>query len=206
MNNMETFWSTSHAAGAQSSYLESLYESYIENPASVPDDWKIYFDSLSEVNGRHQEVSHREIIERFKENEVNPLIQFLPNNVMDSSKQVRVIQLIQAYRNRGHQKANLDPLGLKPARHCDDLDINFHGLDDSNLSEVYDTGSLKIGKKSANLSEIIQALDALYCGTLGIEYNYISSLPERKWFQKRLEPNLGKLNFNKDEQQYILNA
>ena len=111
MNNMETFWSTSHAAGAQSSYLESLYESYIENPASVPDDWKIYFDSLSEVNGGHQEISHKEIIERFKENEVNPLIQFLPNNVMDSSKQVRVIQLIQAYRNRGHQKANLDPYG-----------------------------------------------------------------------------------------------
>ena len=43
MNNMETFWSTSHAAGAQSSYLESLYESYLENPSSVPDDWKIYF-------------------------------------------------------------------------------------------------------------------------------------------------------------------
>ena len=36
---METFWSTSHAAGAQSSYLESLYESYLENPSSVPDDW-----------------------------------------------------------------------------------------------------------------------------------------------------------------------
>ncbi len=204
MNNMETFWFTSHAAGAQSSYLESLYESYIENPASVPDDWKIYFDSLSEVNGGHQEVSHKEIIERFKKNEVNPSIQSLPNNVMDRSKQVRVIQLIQAYRNRGHQKANLDPLGLKLARNCDDLDINFHGLNDSNLTEVFDTGSLKIGKKSATLSEIIQALEAIYCGTLGIEYNYISSLPERIWFQKRLEPNLGKLNFNKDEQKYIL--
>ena len=204
MNNMETFWANSHAAGAQSSYLESLYESYIENPTSVPDDWKIYFDSLPVVNGGHQEVSHKEIIERLKENEVNPSIQSLPNNIRDSSKQVRVIQLIQAYRNSGHQKANLDPLGLKPARNCDDLDINFHGLEDSNLSEVFDTGSLKIGKKSATLSEIIQALEAIYCGTLGIEYNYISSLPERIWFQKRLEPNLGKLNFDRDEQQYIL--
>ena len=51
MNNMETFWSTSHAAGAQSSYLESLYESYLENPSSVPDDWKIYFESLPSING-----------------------------------------------------------------------------------------------------------------------------------------------------------
>ena len=85
MNNMETFWANSHAAGAQSSYLESLYESYIENPTSVPDDWKIYFDSLPVVNGGHQEVSHKEIIERLKENEVNPSIQSLPNNIRDSS-------------------------------------------------------------------------------------------------------------------------
>ena len=74
MNNMETFWSTSHAAGAQSSYLESLYESYLENPSSVPDDWKIYFESLPSINGAQQDVSHKEIIERFKADEVNPPI------------------------------------------------------------------------------------------------------------------------------------
>ena len=206
MNNMETFRSTSHAAGAQSSYLESLYESYLDNPLSIPEDWKIYFDSLPQINGSQEEVSHKEIIKKFKEVEVNPSIQTAPIDIdgKTHSKQVKVIQLIQAYRNRGHQKAKLDPLGLKPIRHCDDLDINFHDLDNSNLSDVYETDSLKIGKKTATLSEIIQALEAIYCGTLGIEYNYISSLSERSWFQKRLEPNLGKLNFSHDEQKYIL--
>jgi len=201
---METFWSTSHAAGAQSSYLESLYESYLENPSSVPDDWKIYFESLPSINGAQKDVSHKEVIERFKEDEVNPPIQYAPTNIETNSKQVRVIQLIQAYRNRGHQKANLDPLGLKKIRHCDDLDINFHGLDNSNLSESFDTDTLKIDKSSATLSEIIQSLESIYCGTLGIEYNYISSLSERSWFQNRLEPNLGKLTFDQDEQKYIL--
>ena len=204
MNNMETFWSTSHAAGAQSSYLESLYESYLDNPSSIPDDWKIYFDSLPQTNGAQKDVSHKEIINKFKEAEINPSIQTASDNVSSNSKQVKVIQLIQAYRNRGHQKAKLDPLGLKSIRHCDDLDINFHNLDNSNLSDVFETDSLKIGKKTATLSEIIQALEAIYCGTLGIEYNYISSLSERTWFQKRLEPNLGKLNFSHDEQKYIL--
>ena len=204
MNNMETFWSTSHAAGAQSSYLESLYESYLENPSSVPDDWKIYFESLPGINGAQKDVSHKEVIERFKEDEINPPIQSAPTNIKTNSKQVRVIQLIQAYRNRGHQKANLDPLGLKKIRHCDDLDISFHGLDDSNLSESFETDTLKIDKSSATLSEIIQSLESIYCGTLGIEYNYISSLSERSWFQNRLEPNLGKLNFDQDEQKYIL--
>ena len=204
MNNMETFWSTSHAAGAQSSYLESLYESYLDNPSSVPDDWKIYFDSLPKIDGVEKEISHQEIINKFKEEEVNPSIQKISNYSKTHSKQVKVIQLIQAYRNRGHQKAQLDPLGLKPVRHCDDLDLDFHDLDESNLSDTFETDTLMIGKESATLSEIIEALEAIYCGTLGIEYNYVSSLAERTWFQKRLEPNLGKLNFNQDEQKYIL--
>ena len=150
---METFWSSSHAAGAQSSYLESLYESYLENPGSVPDDWKIYFESLPSINGVQQDISHKEIIERFKEDEINPPIQSVPTNIKANPKQVRVTQLIQAYRNRGHQKANLDPLGLMKVHHCDDLDINFYGLDNSNLSEFFDTDTLKIGKNSATLSE-----------------------------------------------------
>ena len=203
MNNMETFWSTSHAAGAQSSYLESLYESYLDNPLSVPDDWKIYFDSLPKVNGSKKEVSHKAIINRFKEAEVNPSIKPVIHSSINSN-QIQVIKLIQAYRNRGHQKAKLDPLGLKPIRHCDDLDLSFYDLDESNLSDVFDTDTLKIGKDSATLSEIIQALEAIYCNTLGIEYNYISSLEERTWFQSRLEPNLGKIHFEPDEQKYIL--
>ena len=203
MNNMETFWSTSHAAGAQSSYLESLYESYLDNPLSVPDDWKIYFDSLPRVNGSKKEVSHKEIVNRFKEAEVNPSIKPAIRSSVNSN-QIQVIKLIQAYRNRGHQKAKLDPLGLKPIRHCDDLDLSFYDLDESNLSDVFDTDTLKIGKDSATLSEIIQALESIYCNTLGIEYNYISSLEERTWFQNRLEPNLGKLHFEPDEQKYIL--
>ena len=200
---METFWSTSHAAGAQSSYLESLYESYLDNPLSVPDDWKIYFDSLPRVNGSKKEVSHKEIVNRFKEAEVNPPIKPVIRSSVNSN-QIQVIKLIQAYRNRGHQKAKLDPLGLKPKRHCDDLDLSLYDLDESNLSDVFDTDTLKIGKDSATLSEIIQALEAIYCNTLGIEYNYISSLEERTWFQNRLEPNLGKLHFEPDEQKYIL--
>jgi 2-oxoglutarate dehydrogenase E1 component len=204
MNNMETFWSTSHAAGAQSSYLESLYELYLKDPSTVPDDWKIYFDSLPSVSDEQYEASHQEIVERLKEEEVNPPINAQSSDNISNSKQVKVIQLIQAYRNRGHYKAMLDPLGLKPTRHCDDLELSFHDLNSSDLSEVFNTDTLKIEKKSASLSEIIQALEAIYCGTLGIEYNYISSLSEREWFQKRLEPNLGKLNFNPDEQKYIL--
>jgi 2-oxoglutarate dehydrogenase E1 component len=95
MNNMETFWSTSHAAGAQSSYLESLYELYLKDPSTVPDDWKIYFDSLPSVSDEQHEVSHQEIVERLKEEEINPPIYAQSSDNISNSKQVKVIQLIQ---------------------------------------------------------------------------------------------------------------
>ena len=201
---METFWATSHTAGAQSSYLESLYDLYLKDPTTIPDDWRIYFDSLPSVSDEEEEVSHKEIIDRFKQEEVNPSINTKSSDNIYHSKQAKVIQLIEAYRSRGHYKAQLDPLRLKPTRHCDDLELSFHDISESDLSEVFDTDTLKIEKKSASLSEIIQALEKIYCGTLGIEFNHISSLSEREWFQKRLEPNLGNLNFNSDEQKYIL--
>ena len=204
MNNMEAFWSTSHTSGAQSSYLESLYELYLKDPTSIPDDWKIYFDSLPRVEGSQGERSHQDVINRFKEEPINQPLAVQSEINTTHLKQVKVIQLIQAYRNRGHQKAKLDPLGLKLVRHCDDLDLEFHGLDNSDLSELFETDTLKIGKNNATLSEIIDGLEKIYCGTLGIEYNYISSLSERTWFQQRLEPNLGKLNFNANEKKYIL--
>ena len=204
MNNMEHLRSTSHTAGAQSAYLESLYESYLKDSSSIPEDWKIYFDSLPQVNGSNEEISHQEVINRFKENEVNPSVQNISGETKLNVNQTKVFQVIEAYRNRGHQKANLDPLGLKPVRHIDDLNIEFYGLDSSNLSEVFNLDSFNIGKRSATLSEILKALESIYCSTLGIEYNHISSLSERLWFQKRLEPNLGKLNFNPEEQKYIL--
>ena len=187
MNNMETFWSTSHAAGAQSSYLESLYESYLENPSSVPDDWKIYFESLPSINGAQKDVSHKEVIERFKEDEINPPIQSAPTNIETNSKQVRVIQLIQAYRNRGHQVASIDPLRMMDREEVPDLDIEYHGLSNDDLQTIFNTDTLNIGKDEASLQEIINCLQSIYCGDLGVEYNYIVNSEERKWFQEKLE-------------------
>tara|TARA_Y100000766_G_scaffold281513_1_gene293167 strand:- start:3292 stop:6114 length:2823 start_codon:yes stop_codon:yes gene_type:complete len=204
MNNIDHLRSTSHTAGAHSAYLESLYESYLKDASSIPEDWKIYFDSLPQVNGAHEEISHQEIINKFKQDEVNPAPKVLSSEAHLNTNQIKVLQLIEAYRNRGHQKAKLDPLGLRSVRSSDDLMIEFYGLDSSNLSETFNLDSFNIGKESATLSEILKALDSIYCQTLGIEYNHISSLSERLWFQKRLEPNLGKLDFNPEEQKYIL--
>ncbi|MDA9917393.1 2-oxoglutarate dehydrogenase E1 component [Gammaproteobacteria bacterium] len=207
MINNEDFISTSHAGGGQASYLESLYESYLKDPSSIPEDWMHYFNSLPRSEASGEEASHQEVINRFKIKAKSIKPQAQKRNVEIGSdtdpKQIKVIQLIQAYRNRGHHKATLDPLSLKPTRHCEDLELSFHGLDQSDLEKQFSTDSLRINKDTASLAEIISSLEKIYCGNLGIEYNYISSINERQWFQQRLEPNLGKIDFTDDEKVYI---
>ena len=133
-------------------YIESLYESYLDNPQSVPEDWRIYFETLPSEPSDTKEISHKEIIQRFKsQRRRRPHSSISPGN----DKQIRVIQLIQAYRNRGHQRANLDPLGLKEIKPCEDLDLEFHGLDENDLNKKFKTDTLKINGDTATLSEIV---------------------------------------------------
>ena len=196
---MGEFWSSSHTAGGNGSYLEGLFESYLEDPASVPEDWKNYFDSLPS-NPSGTDTSHAKVIERFRNYKSKAPSSVKPIN----EKQIRVLQLIQSYRNRGHMKSSLDPLNLQEHVQCDDLTLEYHGLNQEDLGSIFQTDTLNIGKDSAPLSEIIQSLERIYCNTLGIEYNYITSEVERKWFQSRLEPGVGKNKFSNEERIYIL--
>ena len=66
MIDNEDFISTSHAGGGQASYLESLYESYLERSKSIPEDWMHYFNSLPTSEASGEEASHQEVINRFK--------------------------------------------------------------------------------------------------------------------------------------------
>src|SRR5699024_11821241 len=66
-------------------------------------------------------------------------------------RQVRVLHLIAAYRNRGHQVANLDPLGIMRREQVPDLELSHHGLSDADLDTIFHTGNLFIGKPEASL-------------------------------------------------------
>ncbi len=87
-------------------------------------------------------------------------------------KQVEVLRLIQAYRMRGHQAAQLDPLGLWQRPAPADLSINHYGLTNADLDTTFRAGDLFIGKEEASLREIHEALQQTYCRTIGSEFTH----------------------------------
>jgi 2-oxoglutarate decarboxylase len=100
-------------------------------------------------------------------------------------KQARVLQLIHAYRVRGHLVADLDPLDSTRAPHKD-LDPATYGLTLWDLDREFITNGLS-GKDRATLREILDVLRETYCGTVGVEYMYIADPERKEWLQERME-------------------
>ena len=197
--SMGEFWESSHISGGHSAYLENMYELYLENPDQLSSEWVVFFDNLEPKGINGNRVSHKQIVDEFKNLSRSAN---LSGNIPDA-RQSKVIRLIQSYRNRGHQKANLDPLGIMDRSEIEDLDLDFHGLSKEDLNDEFYTDTLLIGKEKATLKEIIDSLKVIYCGNIGIEYNHIMDSYERKWFQKKFESKLGKYSFSTDDKLHI---
>ncbi len=191
---MELLWSTSHISGGNAEYIEGVYESYLRDPNSVDEKWRDYFDKLPRVaNNVNPDIPHSEIIQYFEllgKNRARPLV--APGsgsgNITHERKQVEVVQLINAYRLSGHKKAQLDPLGLSnETTELEELDLQFHGLNNSDLDVVFQTSDLSLGLPEAPLRDILTALNQTYCASIGTEVMHITHYTERKWLLQRLE-------------------
>ncbi|NED97256.1 multifunctional oxoglutarate decarboxylase/oxoglutarate dehydrogenase thiamine pyrophosphate-binding subunit/dihydrolipoyllysine-residue succinyltransferase subunit [Phytoactinopolyspora alkaliphila] len=102
------------------------------------------------------------------------------------SKQARVLELIHAYRVRGHLMADTDPLEYKQRSHPD-LDVSTHGLTLWDLDREFATGSFGGAKRFMLLRDILGVLRNAYCRTVGIEYMHIQEPEQRRWIQERVE-------------------
>ena len=117
------------------------------------------------------------------------------------SKQARVLELIHAYRVRGHLMADTDPLEYKQRSHPD-LDVTTHGLTLWDLDREFATGSFGGNKRFMLLRDILGVLRNAYCRTVGIEYMHIQEPEQRRWIQERVEKPVERTDH--DEQLRIL--
>ncbi|MEU6414170.1 multifunctional oxoglutarate decarboxylase/oxoglutarate dehydrogenase thiamine pyrophosphate-binding subunit/dihydrolipoyllysine-residue succinyltransferase subunit [Microbispora sp. NPDC046933] len=118
----------------------------------------------------------------------------------DVAKSARVLELIHAYRVRGHLMADTDPLEYRQRKHPD-LDIQSHGLTLWDLEREFPTGGFG-GKPLMKLRDILGVLRDSYCRTVGIEYMHIQNPEERAWIQARVERPHAKPS--REEQLHIL--
>ena len=183
--------------GGNSEYLEILYEDYLENPNSLPSEWKKYFDSIQ--NGQI-DVSHKSIEEQFKNKKFPTEIKV---EISENSKASDVQNLINAYRRRGHQVADIDPLGLRLKKEVPDLELGFHNLSENDLESSFSISNFQ-NSKELSLKEIISSLTQTYTASLGYEFMHIMDSRIRRWFLEKIEGKPTPYSFNSDEQEHIL--
>ena len=196
---MQELWGSSHLSAGHAAYLETLYEIYLTTPENLSKEWSDFFSNLPSEQDRNGEISHQRVINEFKN---------LSRGTVSAKEEIderqgKVIRLIQSYRNRGHQEATLDPLNMMDRNPIEDLKIEFHGLSEDDLDTEFYTDTFNSGSKKSSLKNILDDLRRIYCGNIGIEYNYIMNSNERRWFQKKFESKIESYSFSKDEKLHI---
>ncbi len=199
--SLERLRALSAFSGANAPFIEDLYERYLDAPGSVPRDWRERFDALHRE--APEEVPHLPIRRHFQD-----LAHERPHggavwSAAEAGKQAAVLRLINAYRFRGHQQADLDPIRLREPTPVSELDPAFHHLGVEDMERRFDTGSLYAPKR-LSLGEIINLLKASYCGHVGSEYMHITDTREKRWIQKRLEGYRGRPELSDDDRRWLL--
>ena len=207
---MQQQTANSYLFGGNAPYVEELYEAYLNNPGSVPDNWRAYFDQMQHVpavdGSSRPDVVHSSVIASFAERaKQGPIRTVTATADADlGRKRVAVTQLIAAYRYLGSRWANLDPLQRQERPPLPELDPAFYGFTEADLDTVFNISNTYFGKETAPLRDILNWLRDTYCRSIGAEFMYISDPTEKRWLQERLESIRSTPSFTADKKKHIL--
>jgi 2-oxoglutarate dehydrogenase E1 component len=188
----------SYLFGGNAPYVEELYEAYLDNPGSVPDNWRSYFDQLQHMPATDgqpatRDQAHAPIVESFAiRAKTNGFVQRAKeSDLAVATKQVHVQSLIAAYRSLGSRWADLDPLKRTDRPSIPELDPAFYGLNEADLDQVFSAANTYFSSASTmTLRDILKALRDTYCRSIGVEFMHASDPAVKRWVQERLESTL----------------
>ena len=201
---LKLFQDSSSFQGSNASFIENLYERFLENPESVELSWQKEFKALQ--NGSAYETPHSPVVARFAELSVKSqgrLAQLQGFTEESVKKQASVSRLINHYRVRGHQIANCNPLGKSNPQPAD-MDPAYYGLSVPDMDTLFDTGALFGQVDRLPLRDIIENLKVLYGGSIGYEYMHIVDTQIRRWLISRIESSKNKLVLTAEKKQGVL--
>ncbi len=205
MGVMKEMLENSYLYDGNAPFIEELYELYLSNPAQVGEEWRKYFDRLQQTSGAvPRDVAHTQVQQSFAERAKHPCVPAQGGDVETLvNKQIAVLQLINAHRFRGMMRATVDPLKRRELPDVPELQPEFYGLTDADLSRTFKTGSL-FAPDSSTLHDILHILKETYCGNIGAEYMYIADTVQKRWIQGRLETNRARPQFSPEGKRRIL--
>src|SRR6187431_2522407 len=186
---MQQYRSNSYLFGGNAPYVEELYEAYLDNPGSVPDTWRAYFDKLQHVPAAdgtdNRDVAHAPVVESFAQRaKANAFaLKASEADLAVARKQVHVQSLIAAYRFLGSRWADLDPLKRTERPKIPELEPAFYDLSESDMDISFSaTNTYFTTAEQMTLRQIVQALRETYCSSIGAEYMHITDQPEKRWW------------------------
>ena len=184
----------SYLSNADVAAIDHLYRQYAADPSSVDLQWARFFEGFDFAQAHYPKLPNGQ----------NGTATATAGAVdaKQVSKEIGVLNLIAAYRSRGHLFAKINPILPRPD-YKPDLSIDQFGLSEADLDTSFQAGG-ELGLGRASLRTIIEHLKQTYCGPIGVEYLYIRNPPLVKWLQARMEPTRFTPDFKADEKQQIL--
>ncbi len=203
-------------------FVEGLYASYLEDPNSVPEDWRSFFDENGEeVDQVGPTFKPRSVFNPKPTTFISPrkpvpggngegpsgghAMARLPRAASSTDALVlqdRVDALVRAYRVRGHMVAHIDPLGL-PRSGQPELEPDFYDLTPEDMEKVFSSRTI-FGAETLTLREIVQRLSTTYCRSIGVQFMHIDDLEVKNWLQERMEGTQNRVRLSREEQLRIL--
>ncbi|KAE9534681.1 2-oxoglutarate dehydrogenase E1 component [Ursidibacter arcticus] len=203
--NFDDWIASTAFGGANQSYVEEIYEQYLDDPESVDESWQAIFAQLPKTTAVEQ--PHSTVKDYFRrlarENRTEAVTVIDPEA---SAKLVKILQFINAYRFRGHLEAKLDPLNYYrwKTSQVPELDYRHHGFSEKDLDETFTVGRYVYNKETITLRELSEALKETYCGSIGLEFMHIQDMEQKNWLQAKMESVLNKPLFTKEEKINLL--
>ena len=176
--------------------IDSMYQQYLQSPDSIEPSWKSFFQGFDFALENYGESVQ----------EVSQVVQTAINTGAvpeDILTEFKVINLIEAYRTRGHLFTKTNPV-RKRREYSPTLDIENFGLTKADLGKKFDCATQVGMPAPATLEEIIKRLEQIYCDSIGVEYIHIKNVEEKNFIRKWISENENHPILSVEEKRQIL--
>ncbi|MBP6390106.1 MAG: 2-oxoglutarate dehydrogenase E1 component [Flavobacteriales bacterium] len=181
----------SYLSNVDSAWLDDLHQQYQKDPSSVETGWARFFEGF----------------EFARSLEGDTLLSASPTAPAPGSndrfeKEFRVLELINAYRTRGHLFTKTNPVRDR-RQYTPNMALENFQLSDADLDTVFTAGN-EVGIGPAKLRDLVALLDQTYCQSIGVEFKYIRKPEKIAWLQERMEGTRNTPEFSIDQKKEIL--